>query len=156
MGNVLDQFAMNVRKKFANGNCEVQFKLSQYGIQIIAEGRTLVKKSFISANDYQKVLFTKNPLLTEEPRLSTWSFTLPKNKTADANTDKFMIENVYLDQRPRLICSYQDPSLWSSIVSSNRNYDGYQTREKCMWKLIEIRRLIDESPSVALQSQDST
>ena len=74
------------------------------------------------------------------PACNTWTFVAYAPRDVDENDkhkyqNQFSIQNIYLDNRPRLISAYEDPALWSTCVSSNRKRDNYKKKNCCIWKI---------------------
>ena len=101
----------------------------------MANGRTLVKNNIINTSDTQRIAFTKIKKYVPDERLSTWSFI--RYKSDPGFSDQFIIENVYNDKRPRLLCQEADPYFWSTVASSNRVKDGYNEKLNVIWKIAE-------------------
>lgn len=69
--------------------------------------------------------------------LNTWSLQwYGKEGRRNANTAKFCIEQVYGEFRPKLIPCYKDPKMWSNLLASNREKDGYLEKAKCVWQIV--------------------
>lgn len=107
--------------------------MCEFGLNIVSNDRVLVKNGLISANNFQRIDFTSDQYFRKEPRLSTWNIVLSKVE----KPDEFIIENTYLEHRPRLICAQQNPALWSPLISSNRRKDEYKKASKCLWKIVD-------------------
>ena len=124
-----------MRERSTKGVDEVKFELNGFGVKIIANGRTLVSTKLTLTSEAQRVACVKSGNQIQEERLSSWS--LIKFKPEPEYADQFIIEHIYNDKRPRLLCPQPDPNFWSTLTASNRVRDGYNSKANVIWKISE-------------------
>lgn len=96
--------------------------------------------STINTRGYKKVILTKSEYDKQNSVKTSWSLVKYDGKSLKNFQNLFYIENVYLDERPKLISSIQDPATYSNLISTNREKDGYTQDGKNVWQIVEAKK----------------
>ena len=124
----------------------VKFVLNQNGLQIqdTLDQNALIMTSsgLVAQGSYQWVSWS---VLGEgslnDPFQSLWTLTSPfaddwsKAEGVEDAESIFLIKKIYGDIRPKLILNKKDPYLYSKLIATTKNTDGYDDQVHSFWKI---------------------